>query len=53
MADLTTTLKERVEKELWEMLNCDNWDGYKLTWVHQLCSIMKDIHTMESKTDVK
>lgn len=50
MADLGTKIKERIEKELWELLECDNWDGRKLNWVYQLCDIMKDIHAMEEKT---
>lgn len=50
MADLASELKARVEKEMWELLNCDSWDGCKLNWMYQLCDIMKDIHMMEDKT---
>lgn len=50
MADLGAKLKERVEKELCELLECDNWDSRKLGWVYQLCDIMKDIHEMEKIT---
>lgn len=40
-------LKERVEKELEELLECDSWNGTKLCWVYQLTDIYKDIMEME------
>lgn len=43
----TTKLKERICKELDEMLECDNWDGRKLSYVYQLSNIAHWIMEME------
>lgn len=46
----TTKLKERIYKELDELLECDNWDGRKLSYVYQLSDIAHWIMEMEQMT---
>lgn len=40
-------LKERIYKELDELLECDNWDGRKLSYVYQLSNIAHWIMEIE------
>lgn len=41
--------KERIFKELDELLECDNWDGRKLSYVYQLSNIAHWIMEMEQQ----
>ena len=44
---LKEKLTERIENDLWEMLECKNWTPCHVETVHYLAEIMRDIKKME------
>ena len=48
---LKEKLTERIENELWEMLECKNWTPCHVETIHYLAEIMRDIKKMAFLSD--